>query len=532
MHGSWQIRDLIDLEYFLGRKFDESTGETASDDVDFDRRAYRSFPDQSVPADTTEQRRRLIRHWLEERRKYEKKGARIPPALPGEAFSETMRLMRLLLAATAFVFGAGLTWGLLSYTGREPVNVFTCLWVLVAPQVILLLILLLSAVFYQIRKDGSFKLVYPLLTAILHGMMQRIGRFAAKKMDAGRADRIREVHALLGKTRTVYGSVFFWPVFLLAQGFALFFNAGILGAMFLKVAITDLAFGWQTTLQVSQESVLQFVETVALPWAWLFSPPVSHPTLEQIAGSRMILKDGIFHLATADLASWWPFIFLAVLFYGFLPRLLLAGAGFILKRRAIQAIGFNHGACDRLIMRMKTPRVETKSAPYQAKGADETGGAPWENGPERAKGAGTPAIVVVPAEIHEMLKGARLDKTLADTLGMHTAAVIPAEMDVASDSRRLRDALLEKQDADASIRIVVFQEAWQPPIKENMAWIKALRAAAGGTGGMVIALIGEPGRDTGFTPPSTTDRKIWEQAVNLMKDPYVRTESIGEQPGE
>ena len=532
MHRSWQIRDLIDLEYFLGRKFGDSTGETAPDDMDFDRQAYRSFPEQSVPADKPEQRRRLIRHWLEERRKYEKKGARIPPVLPGEAFSETMRIMRLLLAATAFVFGAGLTWGLLSYTGREPVNVFTCLWVLVAPQVILLLVLLLSSVFYQIRGSGSFKLVYPLLTAILHGMIQRVGRFAAKKMDAGRANRIREVYALLGKTRTVYGSVFFWPVFLLAQGFALFFNAGILGAMFLKVAITDLAFGWQTTLQVSQESVLRFVETVALPWSWLFSPPLAHPTLEQIAGSRMILKDGIFHLATVDLASWWPFIFLSVLFYGFLPRLLLAGAGYILKRRAIRAIGFTHGACDRLIMRMKTPRVETKSAPYQAKGAGETDGAPFENGLEKGKGGNTPAIVLVPAEIYDQLKGARLDNALADKLGMHPAVVIPAEMDAVSDSRRLRDALLEKRDVGTSIRIVVFQEAWQPPIKENMAWIKALRAAAGGTGGMVIALVGEPGRDTVFTPPSTTDRKIWEQAVTLMKDPYVRTESIGEQPGE
>jgi hypothetical protein len=245
--------------------------------------------------------------------------------------------------------------------------VFTCLWVLVAPQVLLLLFLLLSAALYKMRIYKIFKTLYPMVTAIVQGTLRKIGHFAEKRIDADKANRIRETYALLGKTKTVYGSVFFWPIFLLSQLFGIFFNIGILGVMFLKVAITDLAFGWQTTLQVAPESVFRFVEMIALPWSWLFSPPIAHPTITQITGSQMILKDGIFHLSTGDLVAWWPFIFLAVFFYAFVPRLILAGAGFYLKRRAIESIDFNHGACDRLVMRMKTPEVDTVSQPYQAK---------------------------------------------------------------------------------------------------------------------------------------------------------------------
>jgi len=530
LRNNWQIKDLIDLEYFLGKKFGETAGQADTDGMAFDRNAYQSFPGRDTWKDTPIFRRRLVRHWLEERRALEKRNTGAATLLPGDAYAEAMRTIRLLFAGMALLLGAGVTTGLLSYSGREPVNVFTCLWVLLVPQALLLIALFVSATAHRIKIAGSFKLVYPLLTAFFRFLIRKIGRFAGRRMDADTSNRLREVFALLGKTKTIYGSVFFWPVFLLAQLFGLFYNAGVLGAFFLKVTITDLAFGWQTTLRVAPESILRFVEVIAVPWSWLLSPPLAHPSLEQIAGSKMILKDGIFHLATGDLVSWWPFIFLAVLFYGFLPRLLLAAAGYILKRRALSAITFNHGDCDRLVMRMKTPRIETKSAPYRMASAGSRPG-PLSDAGAGEKGAGeTPAIVVIPEEIHDQVNGAWLHQYLGASLGMHPAAVIPASMDAASDARMLRQALLEKGDSSFSTRIVVIQEAWQPPIRENMAWIKALRSAAGGTAGMVIALLGQPGADRIPGPPSEMDRKIWSQAVALMKDPYMRTEPIGGQP--
>jgi hypothetical protein len=527
MKNIWQIKDLIDLEYFLGRKFREPVEDTDADSRNFDRNAYLSFPDHEQRVDGLLYRKKLIRHWLEQRREQEKQGGQARVVLPGDAFAETMGIIRLLTVFIALFFGAGLTWSILSYQGREPVNVFTCLWVLVAPQVLLFLVLVLSVTLHKIRILKSFKMIYPMVTAIVNGTLKKIGHFAEKRIDAGKANRMRESYALLGKTKTVYGSVFFWPIFLLSQIFGIFFNTGILGVIFLKVAITDLAFGWQTTLRVAPESVFRFVEMMALPWSWLFSPPIAHPTITQIAGSQMILKDGIFHLSTGDLVAWWPFIFLAVFFYAFVPRLILAGAGFYLKRRAIDSIELNHGECDRLIMRMKTPEVDTGSQPYQARDTEEKGAESYDAAVKRTDSPVTPAIVLVPEEIFDQFNDAQLEQKLIDSLGMHPAAIISVEMDATNDTDHLKQTFSEKQGKNVSYRTVIIQEAWQPPIKEGISWIKSLRAATKGTAGIVIALVGKPGRDTVFTPPSNMDRMIWEQAINSLGDPYIRVESFG-----
>jgi hypothetical protein len=527
MKNIWQINDLIDLEYFLGRKFREPIQDKDADSRNFDRNAYLSFPAHDYRTDDPAYRKRLIRHWLEKRREQEKQGGKARVVLPGEAFAETMGIIRLLTVFIAFFFGAGLTWSLLGYQGREPVNVFTCLWVLVAPQMLLLIFLLLSAALYKIRIIKSFKTVYPMVTAIVQGALRKIGHFAERRIEAQKANRVRETYALLGKSKTVYGSVFFWPIFLLSQLFGIFFNMGILGVMFLKVAITDLAFGWQTTLQVAPESVFRFVEMMAFPWSWLFSPPIAHPTITQIIGSQMILKDGLFHLSTGDLVAWWPFIFLAVFFYAFVPRLILAGAGFYLKNRAIESIDFNHGACDRLLMGMRTPEVDTVSQPFQTRDADKKSIVSSDAAVETRDAAVTSAIVLVPEEIFDQLNNARLGKRLHDSLGIHAAAVISVEMDATNDRDHLRKAFSDKQDQNVAYRTVIVQEAWQPPIKESISWIKSLRSATKGTAGMVIALVGKPGRDTVFSPPSDMDRMIWEQAINSLGDPYIRVESLG-----
>ena len=67
----------------------------------------------------------------------------------------------------------------------------------------------------------------------------------------------------------------------------------------------------------------------------------------------------------------------------------------------------------------------------------------------------------------------------------------------------------------------------QPPIKETLAWLRDLRTSAGGSVGLVIALVGKPDPETVFTPPAETDRIVWEQAVQSLGDPYVRVETLG-----
>lgn len=529
MTDNWKIRDLIDLEYFLGQKYTGRADGEASGGTDFDRSVYLSYTKDKPAGDPISQRRRLLRYWLEQRRAQERTGDADGPLLPGDVFTDTMRIVKLLISAGAFLFGAGLAWSLLSYTGREAVNVFTCIWVLVVPQVLLLLFLLGSVALGKVGIVASLKGFYPVFGAMIYTLMQKPFRFAKKRMNADTANRISGAYALMEKTRRLYAPVFFWPVFLTGQIAGILFNTGILCALLIKVAITDLAFGWQTTLQIAPETVLRLVEIAALPWSWLLDPPVSHPTLAQIAGSQMILKEGIFHLATGDLVAWWPFILLCVSFYGLLPRLLLAGAGGVMKRRALSSLDFTQAACDRLVMRMQSPRLNTSSEPYRPKTTEEKEAGTLAGGMDTATHPSDPlaAVVLVPEEIIDPSMRARLDNALIDSMGIRPAALVFSKMDLRADSAALRQALSEKQDEKDPLRIVIVQEAWQPPIKEIMSWINSLRSAAGGTAGMIIALTGKPGKDSLFSPPSALDQKTWEQAVERLNDPYVRIESLG-----
>jgi hypothetical protein len=227
------------------------------------------------------------------------------------------------------------------------------------------------------------------------------------------------------------------------------------------------------------------------------------------------------------LVAWWPFIFLSVFFYAFIPRIILAVSGFYLKNRAIESIDFNHVACDRLIMRMKTPEVITGNQPYHAKNIDNISTVSYDTPVKFTGSATTPAIVLVPTEIFDQFTDTQLDKRLKELLGMYAEAVIPVEMDTTNDSDRIREALSGKQNKNVSYHTIIVQEAWQPPIKESISWIKNLLTARKGTAGIVIALVGKPGHDTVFTPPSEMDKMIWKQAINSLGDPYIRIESLG-----
>ena len=114
------------------------------------------------------------------------------------------------------------------------------------------------------------------------------------------ADKKNSFQSALGtlKGKRHYASLFFWPVFLLTQLFAMGFNTGLLAITLFKVASTDIAFGWQSTIQFSAEAIFHFVRVLALPWSWCVSSALAYPSLPEIEGSRIILKDGISYLVS------------------------------------------------------------------------------------------------------------------------------------------------------------------------------------------------------------------------------------------
>ena len=107
----------------------------------------------------------------------------------------------------------------------------------------------------------------------------------------------------------------------------------------------DVAFGWQSTLKTSPETVYKLVSSIAAPWSFL---PNAHPAHQQVVQSRFSYSEGIKSLSLPAMTSWWPFLFYATFFYGFLVRLVLLIWCGLSLRAALRGFSFDHANCSAL----------------------------------------------------------------------------------------------------------------------------------------------------------------------------------------
>jgi len=522
----WRATDLIDFEYLLGERAGENPDNTREDT---DRKIYQAFignhPEPVIRKD-------LFRYWLSRQREGFRQSSGGRAVLPGEAAAEALGLSRWLAGILGALLGAGLCGSLLAYSGNDPINIFSCLWVMIAPQLVLLMLLGLSSLLRAIGPKKPPGGVYPLLTGIFRRLIKKLitGRYSG--LSAARGERMASITGMIGQSRSIYGAILFRPLFIVGQVFGVFFNIGIIGFLLLRIAITDLAFGWQSTLQPAAETVYRVVDTIALPWSWVAPDAIAHPTLSQIEGSQFVLKESMQGLSTSDLTAWWPFLLFAVICYGLLPRLILLAGSVIRQGRAIHRLSFSHAACDRLLLSMKTPAVTTKSRAYEKADDErsETAAAPFRYGPsaseEMPEDALKTTIILIPEDIAGKYRQDELEERLRRRLGLGIGARIVCRFDPKADAQAVEETL--KGDSGASEnRLVFIQEAWQPPIQETLSWIVSIRQKAGVESGFIIGLIGKPSAETIFTPPADTDRMVWAHAVAKQGDPYLRVEVLG-----
>ena len=516
----WTTSDLIDLDYFLSLEPEEQGLNGRVDAAAADRAIYLSFTRHRP---STINRHELMRYWLDEKRTAREKGR----PLPGEIFHETLALMKSLAAVTALFFGLVLAWSVLSYSGATPINIFTCLWVLVMPQLALLGLLGVSALMMSLKRKELFTNFYPLAVLVFRRLVERIKTAGQSSLSGGSRLKLIALLDLADRRHTLYGPALFRSLFMLPQMFGVWFNIGLLGAIGLKLAITDLAFGWQSTLFQEAATVHRLLDVFSLPWSWAVA--AAHPSLAQIEGSRMILKDGMIHLATGDLVSWWPFLVYAVLCYGLAPRLLLLFWSGWQRRRSLSAVSFSTGACDRLIQRMRSPRMRTAGLTEKEGQPDPPPGPAPEEGPPLTTTLDSTAgaIVMVPAEIDHLFPDEALKSRLAEVLGLGLAGRLPSELDPAVDLPALRNLISRLIPPSHDMRLVFLTEAWQPPLRETLDWLTALRQATPPQTGLIVGLVGNPAGANRFTPPAPLDREVWTQAVAGLKDPFVRVETLG-----
>jgi hypothetical protein len=526
-NADWSIEDIIDLEYFLQQdEGDVSEPGPALRDREIYLRKIRPL-EKGGEALTPSY---MIRLWLQERRKIEKRsdtGQKSP--LPGETFSDIHRLLSYGLMIAGVLSGGGLAFSLLNYRGTEPLNVSVYLAALLLSQCVALLLLLTLRMVRGMRRSpfrGS--VVFALISRLITRLMVRVKEGSLKGLPGSRRAGIEAATGLIRGRRQVYGTLFYWPVFILCQLFGVGFNMGALAATLLKVIGSDIAFGWQSTIQFSAQAVHKIVQVIALPWSWWVPAHAAHPSLSEIEGSHMVLKDGIYHLATQDLVSWWPFLFLAVLTYGLVPRAVLLAVGLWFQKRSLARVDFTHAACARLVHRLTRPIVATQAplppAEESGRGELSPGPEPVVRGQEEAV-CGKNVIALIPDDIFDACRDGSLATAVSRRLGCEIREKIRFGSDLEGD-----DAVLEEmarlRKAGPVEGLLLLQEAWQPPIRETLNFIEALRKAVGNRVMIWVGLIGRPHEGRVFTVPAEDDVRVWQQKLKALGDPYLGVERL------
>ncbi len=518
----WTIPDLIDFEYFL------SHGETprGAPLEDLDRRIFLESVEPRVAGSQPGSpvfRRNAFRLWLEQRRAMFR--VQEPHAvLPGDVFLESRSLLHLLVAAVGLASGAAVALSLLAYTGKAAVNVTMYLGVLVILQLVSLLFML--RFFFFKTSLGILRrhsILYGLLSRLMESIASRIAQPAMAGAVGHQRSTIRAASGLLRGMYGIYGQVLFWPFFAATQIFGVMFNAGAIGATLIRVFTSDLAFGWQSTLQMSSGVVHAVVRTLAAPWTWLLGPHAC-PSMEEIEGSRMVLKEGLSALATGNLVSWWPFMVLAVVFYGLLPRVLLLIIAVFGGHRALSRVRFTHAGCDQLMLRMRTPGISTAGVPDGPVPLHSTIEQPASR--EAVYLTYMDAAVLIPEEIINMCDESEFAKHLGANLGLKPAELLPITGSIDKDRRAVESAVRGHDQDDRAV--VLVQEAWLPPIAETFGLIREIRACSGRSMRIAVLLIGKPSEGTILTPVRKSDKAIWNKALAGLADPYLSMATTGE----
>lgn len=591
----WRLEDLLDLEYFLHQDHKEKEPHLKSRDRRFyldrlhpDDRGSRRF---SILQEDAGFIRQLLYAWVGFRRGTRNTTGEKAAPLPGSLVRGMISLLYTLFALAGTLIGGAVTASFFSYTGDQPLNVSYFLSLTLGLP---LLILLMSCFLLVLGLIGIRPASMTVIRSFTVRLMETVIIHTAGWVPVDKRASLTAALGIMRSRKRLYGSAFFWPFWTMGHLFALGFSAGALVLTLVRVFFSDVAFGWQSTLSVGADLVYSVVSAAALPWSWAFPEGVGYPSLDQIAGSRMVLKDGMVHLATPDLVSWWPFLCLCLVCYGILPRLLLLAGGMAGQRRALDRLSFQHLACRQLVQRMVVPEMTTSgrdgsdvvtvanpSAGHTAYPSsdkrrqeirDSTGPAvrpprdpvPVDDPPAAVPNSPAsllnpkaeapypynavtpspvaeehfpsaplfPVVVLVPEDLDPQMTDTPEFKQILAAQGKAPVQRIEMTGESEIDLAAVIPAVKRSSDPGAAVSwntVLIVQEAWQPPIKETLFFLKQLRRELGRDVEIRVMLMGRPDATTLLTPPSSLDRKVWRQKLDTLADPGLGILVVGDE---
>ncbi|MBK1880691.1 DUF2868 domain-containing protein [Pelagicoccus mobilis] len=501
--NKWGLFELVAFECALARdervEWEQLKEEDATFELDRD-------------AVENEGRRSVALRWLKHRLE-----AAPEIKLAADTMMQSLKVAGQLLGAGGLLLGLAAATAALVYTGEEPINVSAFFSVFVLLQAVLAVGLVL--VFFlprSLREALAFGPIYRLGRWSLELIFSGLQTLSSRILSGQQRQDAAEWAGIARRSFTLHGGAVKWVVFVKLQAAAFCFNLGVLLALVIAVVFSDRAFGWQTTLQVEESAVFELVHGVSTPWAWQWGEGVGYPSEEQIAGNRIVLKDGIQALASQDLAAWWRFLALGIVCYGVLPRLLFYALGKWQVWASLARYDFRNASAERLLQRLSPKESRFDTEPVEQAGEDGE----WLNTAEGAS-SGKPAMLryFCSRELSEVFALEALSTALAARWNLARESVVPG---VFQDGL-MADAF-ERVEGEHEIALVF--ESWMPPIRELERQLRLLREASGDRLLIKLLLLGIPaeGEDVSLRPEKQY-AEAWNSFVRRMGDPYLILEN-------
>ncbi|MFV0277159.1 MAG: DUF2868 domain-containing protein [Parahaliea sp.] len=232
---------------------------------------------------------------------------------------------------------------------------------------------------------------------------------------------------------------------------ALFTLAALL-AFVLIPAFKDFVFVWGSTYAPGDGVVSALVDDLAAPWrgwlSWATVPP------EVVAGSRHHDALVLDRAGIDGMRGWWPFLFMCLLVYGLLPRLLLWLAARWYAPRLLRRTFEGLPGVDLVLSRMHSALISTQAREAAERALENNGGG-------AGSGAINPGEGLLLLDWAGALGGA--DSGQFEELSALTAQRLLrlGQGALAQDRQLLGERALPDVD-----HLLVLVKSWEPPVAE------------------------------------------------------------------
>ncbi|WP_116364303.1 DUF2868 domain-containing protein [Parahaliea mediterranea] len=363
---------------------------------------------------------------------------RVAPASEEDSKRSFHGLLSTLARLLAFVAGFAAMAGFLLGSSQGLVNVFFLLLVFVLLQFVMSTVSAITL----LRTLGGF---------VPAGLPASPARWVVERSLPDRR-YLREAGGVLRLMFLRYG-----------QEWGALFTLAALLAFVLVPAFTDFVFVWGSTFNPGDQAVQGLVNTLAAPWRgwlhWATVPP------EVVAGSRHHAALVLDRAGIEDMRGWWPFLFLCLLVYALLPRLLLWLAARALAPGMLRRSFVGLPGADLVLSRMAAQLVSTRSA--QASEAELDAIAPAQ-------------MAVAPAAPEGLLlidwAGALGDASPAqfeELPAVDENDILPLGQGALAEDRRDL-AMLATDDIE---HLLVIVKSWEPPVADLADLLASLPAS-------------------------------------------------------